>query len=183
MAKIINTFFFISVLAIIGCSQSQIDLAKINIEKQVKENMNNPKSYEFVKMDSLTNITKIDSLLNKQTEIMKGADRIMLVKTSLKNLVVSELYLMADGGKVDLKKHNENKQQLDSMGQSIDEYLKQVDSISKVLDDSLQYAELQRKVIGYKTNFSYRGTNEQGAIVLMKQKVELDKNLKVTSIK
>lgn len=68
------------------------------------------------------------------------------------------------------------------MSQSFNKHLEKVDSINKVLDDSLQCAESEKKVIGYKTNFSYRRTNAPCAIVLMSQNVELDKNLKVISI-
>lgn len=178
--KLSLLFSFALLLIVVGCSQSNFDLAKTNIEKEVKEKMDNPKSYEFVKMDSLTDITKVDSLYYKQKDIMNDIDRAVKVRTSLKDLLDAELYLLAEGGSIDMKLHKENQQRLENTKQTIQEYLNQSDSISKFLGDSIQYKELKNKVIGYKTNFTYKGTNEQGAIVIMKQKVELDKKLKVS---
>ena len=165
-------------VAFASCEKSKNDTAKANIEKHIKENMDNPKSYEFVAMDSLKNITEVDSLFKKQQQLMKNVDRENMVKKSLKDLVVSELYLLSDGISIDMKKHNENKKELDRMEQSIEKDFVQIDNISKVFDDSLQTSKLKKNVIGYKTIFTYRGTNENGAIVVMKKNVELDKKLK-----
>ena len=55
----------------------------------------------------------VDSLFKKQQQLIKNVDRENMVKKSLKDLVVSELYLLGDGISIDMKKHNENKKELD----------------------------------------------------------------------
>ena len=61
MKKLLITLFL--AVAFASCEKSKIDTAKANIEIHIKENMDNPKSYEFVSMDSLKVFSHADSLI------------------------------------------------------------------------------------------------------------------------
>ena len=138
-----------------SCEKTQEQVLQEMIEAKLKENMNNPKSYEFVSMGSA------DSIMSKWTEELEA----FLLEQSAKALNSKNKRLYAQSDMKYLYSHKERIAFLDSVKINNNK----IDSILNIYKSKMD--SYIPKLKGYSIIFNFRGQNEFGATVLNSYKI------------
>lgn len=151
-------FFALIAIGLTSCSEkqpTQDDIVKKNAETYVKEKMNDPASYEFVKLeliDSVTFSNNIEYSKDFYSKIIDSDRRLLEMEERYKTSIYgekSEEYLKAEIEK------NER-------------ILSKIDSLATLLGDR------KNEVASYTYIFSFRGNNALGAKILNEYVVQTD---------
>lgn len=148
-------------LSFASCEKTQEQILQEMIEAKLKENMNNPKSYEFVSMSST------DSIMSKWKEELEA----LLMEQSVKALNSKNKRLYSQSDMKYLYSHKERIAFLDSVKINNNK----MDSILKVYESKMN--SYVPKLKGYSVLFKFRGQNEFGATVLNEYKIVLNNEL------
>lgn len=165
-----NKIILLLTLSVISCSSSKEELAKEKIEAHLLSKMNDAKSYEFVSIDSLQSYSKFDSLV-KEIEFLEK------IVNSMKETVESDKSFIKtiSGINNDSDLIEDTQNFMDSTNKHINESLSKIEH-SKF---ELKNKSFKKEIIEYRTNFTFRGKNALGALMLNRTYVRLDKDLNV----
>ena len=147
----------IMVASFASCEKTQEQLLREMIETNIIENMNNPKSYEFV------SISQADSIMSKW-EDEEDAQKIKIF-ISMYEAENKALYAKADNPAFSYNKRI-------SFVEKVGSNNKKIDSLG--VEYIARKAEYVPHLTGYSIDFKFRGQNAFGAIVLNTYKVVLD---------
>jgi|GEM_PF-5738479 len=155
---------FVLLLIVSACSDPQAKARK-SIEAYLQTKLNDPKSYEFVSIDSLKPITRADSLLGAQLD--------------------EELAVM-NSFDYDKEKHRLNvlydysipAAEYENMGKKLAD-VQARDSAVKVKYTKLITPETKTVTTGYHVKMKFRSKNGMGALTLGEYNFTLDNNFAV----
>ena len=153
--------FALIVIGLTSCAEkqpTQDDIVKNNAEAYVKEKMNDPTSYEFVKLELMDSVTFSDNIEYRKDYFSRNME---YDQSSLERQegYKTELPSMYDENDVEeLKAKVEKNQRI----------LSKIDSLATLL------GERKNEVASYTYIFSFRGNNALGAKVLNEYVVQTD---------
>lgn len=156
----LRIFVFIS-LGLKSCSEkqpTQDDVVKKNVEEYIKEKMNDPSSYEFVKLELMDSITFNDNIEYRKNYFNRSmeSDQSLLERQERYKTEMPSMYDEKDAE--ELKVKIEKNQRV----------ITKIDSIAN------QLGERKNEVASYTYIFSFRGYNALGAKILNEYVVQTD---------
>ncbi len=157
---VIGLFAFIA-LGLTSCSEklpTQDDIVKKNAEEYVKEKMNDPSSYEFVKLELIDSVLFSDNIEYRKDYFSRNMeyDRSSLERQESYKTEFPSMYDEKDVD--DLKAKIEKNERI----------LAKIDSLAN------QLGERKNEVASYTYIFSFRGNNALGAKILNEYVVQTD---------
>ena len=157
---VIGLFAFIA-LRLTSCSEklpTQDDIVKKNAEEYVKEKMNDPSSYEFVKLELIDSVLFSDNIEYRKDYFSRNMeyDRSSLERQESYKTEFPSMYDEKDVD--DLKAKIEKNERI----------LAKIDSLAN------QLGERKNEVASYTYIFSFRGNNALGAKILNEYVVQTD---------
>jgi hypothetical protein len=169
--KVIIGLIAIMAIWLTSCSEKKLnqdDIVKKNAEEYLKSKMNNPDSYEFVKLELIDSVLFSDNIKfrkNRFSELLETDQGNLHYKESLKTELPS-LY---------------DKQEIEDLKVSIEKnkrILVKIDSLEK------QLGKRNNEVASYTYVFSFRGNNSLGVKVLNEYIIQTDSspNFKIINV-
>jgi hypothetical protein len=157
---VLGLFVFITI-GLTSCSEkqpTQDDIVKKNAKEYIKEKMNDPSSYVFVKLELMDSITFNDNIEYRKDYFSRNMeyDRSSLERQEGYKTEIPSMYSEKDVE--DLKTKIEKNERI----------LSQIDSLATLLDDR------KNEVASYTYIFSFRGNNALGAKILNEYLVQTD---------
>lgn len=145
-------FFTLISIGLISCSEkkpTQNDLVREKSEAYIKEKMNDPKSYEFVKLELIDSITFNDNVEYRKNYFSRSMeyDRNSLERQEAYKTDLPSMYDEKDAE--DLKAKIARNERI----------LSKIDSLANIIED-------KNEVASYTYIFSFRGNNALGAKVI-----------------
>ncbi len=157
MKKISLTIAFVLLafitIGLISCSvkqPTQDDIVKKNLEEYVKEKMNYPSSYEFVKLELKDSITYNDNIEYRKDDFRRN------MEYDLNSLQRQETYKAEIPSMYDEKEVEELKAKIEKN----EKILSKIDSLATLLGDK------KNEVASFTYLFSFRGNNALGVKIL-----------------
>jgi len=159
--KIAFRLFAFIALGLASCSEKQFtqdDIVKRNIEEYVKEKMNDPSSYEFVKLELIDSITFNDNIEYRKDFFGRNMeyDRSSLESQERYKTEIPSMY---------------DEKEVEALQAKIEKnkrVLSKIDSLATLL------ADRRNEVASYTYIFSFRGNNALGAKILNEYIVQTD---------
>jgi hypothetical protein len=156
----LGLFAFIAI-GLTSCSEkqpTQVDIVKKNAETYVKEKMNDPSSYEFVKLELMDSITFNENIEYRKDYFSGNMD---YDQSSLER---------QEGYKTEIPSmYNEKDiEELKAKIEKNERILSKIDSLATLLGDR------KNEVASYTYIFSFRGNNALGAKILNEYVVQTD---------
>jgi len=156
----IGLFAFIAI-GLTACSEkqpTQDEIVKKNAEEYVKEKMNDPNSYEFVKLELIDSITFSENIEYRKDYFSKNMeyDRSSLERQERYKTEIPSMY--------DEKEVEDVKAKIEKN----ERVLYKIDSLATLLGDR------KSEVASYTYIFSFRGNNALGAKILNEYVVQTD---------
>lgn len=153
--------FALIVIGLTSCTQkqpTQDDIVKKNTETYVKEKMNDPASYEFVKLELMDSVTFSDNIEYRKDYFSRNMeyDRSSLERQEGYKTEIPSMY--------DEKDVEELKAKIEKN----ERILSKIDSLATLLGDR------KNEVASYTYIFSFRGNNALGAKILNEYVVQTD---------
>ncbi len=145
--------FSFSTIGLISCSvkqPTQDDIVKKNLEEYVKEKMNDPSSYEFVKLELKDSITYNDNIEYRKDDFRRN------MEYDLNSLQRQETYKAEIPSMYDEKEVEELKAKIEKN----EKILSKIDSLATLLGDK------KNEVASFTYLFSFRGNNALGVKIL-----------------
>jgi hypothetical protein len=149
------------VLGMYSCGKKQLnqnEIVKKNAEEYIKEKMNDPKSYEFVKITLIDSITFSDNIKFRKDDFLHELE---YNQSSLERL---EEYKIEIPSMYDEKEAQDLKNKIEKNKL----VLFKIDSLEAKLSDR------KNEVASYTYTFSFRGNNALGAKILNEYVVQTD---------
>jgi hypothetical protein len=159
--KIAFGLFTFIVIGLSSCSvkqRNQNDIVKINAEEYIKEKMNDPNSYEFVKLELIDSTTFNENIENQKdyySHSLKSASNSLKSQERYK----TEIPSMYDAEEVEALKTKIEKNE---------KIIFKIDSLASIL------ANRKNEVASYMYIFTFRGNNALGAKILNEYIVQTD---------
>ncbi len=157
MKKISLTIAFVLlafiIIGLISCSvkqPTQDDIVKKNLEEYIKEKMNDPSSYEFVKLELKDSITYNDNIEYRKDDFRRN------MEYDLNSLQRQETYKAEIPSMYDEKEVEELKAKIEKN----EKILSKIDSLATLLGDK------KNEVASFTYLFSFRGNNALGVKIL-----------------
>jgi hypothetical protein len=156
----LGLFAFIAI-GLTSCAEkqpTQDDIVKKNAETYVKEKMNDPSSYEFVKLELMDSITFNENIEYRKDYFSRNME---YDQSSLER---------QEGYKTEIPSmYNENDvEELKAKIEKNERVLNKIDSLATILGDR------KNEVASYTYIFSFRGNNALGAKILNEYVVQTD---------
>ena len=153
--------FALITIGLTSCSEKQLtkdDIVKNNSETYVKEKMNDPSSYEFVKLELIDSVIFSDNIEHREDYFTR---KIEYDRSSLER---------QEGYKVELPSmyDEKNVEELKAKIEKNERILSKIDSLATLLGDR------KNEVASYTYIFSFRGNNALGAKILNEYVVQTD---------
>ena len=154
-------FLALIAIGLTSCSEkqpTQDDIVKNNAETYVKEKMNDPTSYEFVKLELMDSVTFSDNIEYRKDYFSRNMeyDRSSLERQEGYKTEIPSMY--------DKKDVEELKGKIEKN----ERILSKIDSLATLLGDR------KNEVASYTYIFSFRGNNALGAKILNEYVVQTD---------
>jgi hypothetical protein len=154
-------FFALIAIGLTSCSEkqpTQDDIVKNNAETYVKEKMNDPSSYEFVKLELMDSVTFNDNIEYRKDFFSRNME---YDRSSLER---------QEGYKTELPSMYDEKEveELKAKIEKNERILSKIDSLATLLGDR------KNEVASYTYIFSFRGNNALGAKILNEYVVQTD---------
>jgi hypothetical protein len=160
-ARIILGLFAFIAIGLTSCSKkqpTQDDIVKKNTQTYVKEKMNDPSSYEFVKLELIDSITFNDNIEYRKDDFSRNME---YDQSSLDRQEGYKTELPSIYNEKDVK-------ELKAKIEKNERVLSKVDSLANILGDR------KNEVASYTYIFSFRGNNALGAKILNEYVVQTD---------
>src|SRR5690554_6126709 len=155
-------FFALIAIGLTSCSEkqpTQDDIVKKNAETYVKEKMNDPASYEFVKLELMDSVTFSDNIEYRKDYFSRN------MEYDQSSLERQERYKTEIPSMYDEKDVEELKAKIEKN----ERILSKIDSLATLLGDR------KNEVASYTYIFSFRGNNALGAKILNEYIVQTDR--------
>ena len=165
--KIKILYPFLVLFLVTACSNDPKAKAKKSIEAYLQNKLNDPKSYEFIELDSLKTITRSDSLKSAQTD-----EELAVLNTFDYNKEKSLLNAKYD--------YQIPAFEYEYLGQKLQDVTTK-DSLVKVKYSKLITSETDKVGTGYTTVLKFRSKNGLGALTIGLERFKLDNNFAVLS--
>lgn len=154
-------FFALIAIGLTSCSEkqpTQDDIVKNNAETYVKEKMNDPSSYEFVKLELMDSVTFSDNIEYRKDYFSRNME---YDRSSLER---------QEGYKTELPSMYDEKdvEELKTKIEKNERIISKIDSLATLLGDR------KNEVASYTYIFSFRGNNALGAKILNEYVVQTD---------
>ncbi len=154
-------FFALIAIGLTSCSEkqpTQDDIVKNNAETYVKQKMNDPSSYEFVKLELMDSVTFSDNIEYRKDYFSRNME---YDRSSLER---------QEGYKTELPSMYDEKdvEELKAKIEKNERILSKIDSLATLLGDR------KNEVASYTYTFSFRGNNALGAKILNEYVVQTD---------
>jgi hypothetical protein len=163
--KIKILYPFVLLILVSACSTDPKAKAKKSIEAYLQTKLNDPKSYEFMELDSLKPITKSDSLRSAQIDEEYTAIKSFDYDAEKRRLNIIYDYSIPLA---------ETQKLIDKLTE-----VQTKDSLIKVKYAALITPETDKIVTGYSTVLKFRSKNGMGALTIGNERFTLDKDFKV----
>lgn len=159
--RMVLGFFVIFVIGLTSCSEKQLsqdEIVKKNAEEYVKEKMNDPSSYEFVKLELLDSITFNDNIDYRKDYFNRDMeyDRSSLEMQESYKTEIPSMY------------NEKDVEELNAKIAKNERILSKIDSLATLL------GARKNEVASYTYVYSFRGNNALGAKILNEYIIQTD---------